>query len=302
MQKKSKSVIMSVIRKTVVIIIILQCASGSVSLQAGLKDFSDESKQAESNKKKKSSSSSSSSDDDGLAGACMEIVFEVLFYFWYSANTSMAYAPYPYCNSASKDNFISYEKIISDEEKDTLIENGTVSKAEIDTPKFKGLPENSRPWFYSFSAGYHWAGDDVKCGFASLRGRFYKLIGPEFEARQYRDKDGKLSYFIAALNIPIMQHDYFSPDFYAGWGGFRGMLDKNGLALGVTLTVYPVRPVVLYGKLGMVDFDSIRYRDYEGRIGLIFNRYEVFGGYRTLYSKAISTKLHGFETGIRLWL
>jgi hypothetical protein len=264
---------------------------------SGLKDFSDESKNAEKRKSSSSGSSSNSSassnssdDMDGCFDPCGEIIGMIIADMYMYANFPVRYAPYPYCNSEYKDSFITRENVRKSSDDKFILSRD------------EGFPDNTRAHYYSLSAGYHYAGDNVKCGFFSARGKFWKMIGPEAEYRMYSDKDGKLHVFSAGLNIPLFQFDLFSPDFYIGFGGFRGMLDRNGLSIGGSLSIYPFKPVIFTMKGGVLRFDKILYREFDYRLGIILNRYELFGGYRTLYSKDISSKLKGFETGIRVWL
>jgi hypothetical protein len=261
---------------------------------SGLKDFSDESKDAERKKSSSSGSSShtsnSSNDMDGCFEPCGEIIGMILADMYMYANYPVRYAPYPYCNNEYKDSFITREKV--DKSSDGKF---TLSRDE-------NFPDNTRTHYYSLAAGYHYAGDNVKCGFFSARGKLWKMIGPEAEYRMYSDKDGKLHVYTVGLNIPLFQFDWFSPDFYIGFGGFRGMLDRHGLSIGGSLSIFPFKPVIFTMKGGVLRFDKIEYREFDYKLGIILNRYEIFGGYRTLYSKEISSKLKGFETGIRIWL
>jgi hypothetical protein len=284
---------------TVLLLCLVVCAS-TTHLTAGLQDFTDESKKAEQSKKSGGSSSGSSidsSDDDSVFGQ----LFEFIFLGWAYLNSEVDFTAYPYSNHEYRNNFITYETEPSDSQKNEAIKNGETKPGEFSDLRRKSVSSDARSWFYSVTAGYHYAGDGVKCGFAAVKGRFWKLIGPEIESRTYHDSSGNLNYTNAGICIPIVQHDYFSPDFYIGWGGFRGMMNRNGVSCGVTLSVYPVRPLILYAKAGFLSFDRITYQEYEGRLGVIANRFEIFCGYRTLYAKNVSTRLAGFESGVSVW-
>ncbi len=285
--------------KTVLFVGFVLFLLSDVSLHAGLKEFSDETNSASRGGR---SSASNRGSNGGCSKACMETCMETGFSCWAGFNARVWFLRYPYSMSDNDHNFVYLMRPPVDTTEQVI--------AEDDSPDFmdklftdrKKMPDEVYPFYYALSLGFHYAGDSVNCGYAGLSGKFYSFIGPELEARGCNDSDGNLFLFTAGLNISICQFDYFSPDVYGGWAGMRDMMHKDGYTVGVKLRIYPVKPLVLTLKQGVIGFSNITYNETDVRLGVMFNRLEIFAGYRALYSDSIDSRLSGFQAGLTVWL
>jgi hypothetical protein len=250
-----------------------------------LKDFKDDYKKEESSKKQKNSSSKSSSSDSS-DDSCAEMC--ILFLpIWIEANASLKYSSYPY--SHEQNNFICN---YPDEE--------YVNQC---------FDDEGSSWYLTLESGGQYAFDNGNAGFARLSGKIFKFFGPEFEfKRLVDDNNDKLDYYAFGINIPIFQFSGFSPDIYVQASYLRGVIERDGISYGIIINSYPIDPISLMFRFGVQSFGNIKgedygsmdFYDYEGRLGIIFYRLEIFGGYRHIRTEL--TKIHGPIAGIRIFI
>jgi len=286
--------------KKVTIILIISLLSSFLvrPVYADLKNFKDNYEKEEKSKKQtqKSSNSGQSFSDSSSSGqvsfdsseeACLDACI-IILPLWIGANLSLEYSPYPYshdtnnfiCNDAGDEN--SYNKC------------------------FEG---KGSAWFLTLESGWQHAFDNGNAGFARLSGKIFRFFGPEFEfKRLVDDNKDKLDYYAFGINIPIFQFSGFSPDIYVQASYLRGILERNGVSYGIIINSYPIRPISLMFRFGVQSFGNIKgedygsmdFYDYEGRLGLILYRLEIFGGYRHI--KTELTKIHGPVAGIKMFI
>lgn len=266
-------------------------ANASLSLYAALQDVKKDYEKEESAKKKpekKTNSSTSHSEsydssDDGCVDMCIFI-----FPLWLEANLDLEYAPYPY--SHKENNFI------CNDTKEQSFYGGC----------FDG---RGTIWYLTLEAGGQYAFDEGNAGFARLSGKILRFFGPEFEFKRLVDENkDKLDYYAFGINIPIFQFSGFSPDIYVQAAYMRGVLDRNGISYGVIINSYPFNPVSLMFRFGVQSYRNIKGEeygsmdlyDYEGRLGIVFYRLELFGGYRRLSSDFV--KIHGPIFGLKMFI
>jgi hypothetical protein len=273
----------------------------SIPVSAGLGDFKEGTKKEEGEGKHGSSNHDSDDDDDGgLTEEILGFFAEIAFYVWIHTNLPVRYSKYPYARKNVTDNFIFYDPtVLADVKEDDSPEAFLEYRQPTVDPEIAQLKKKTRPFYFNIAGGYQQTKDKVDCGFVSMSGKVYKLIGPEIESRYYRDGKDYLSYSMFGVNIPIWQFDYISPDFYIGRAMMRGTLRRDGVAYGVNVAVFPFKPIVLHGRIGAIHFDRITYHDYSAHLGVMLKRFEIFGGYRAIKAKYASLK--GWEGGIRVW-
>ena len=267
-------------RKIIVILSIMLSAFCFINpAYSDLKNFKDSYKKEESSKKK---SSSKSSLDDSCVETCID-----LLPIWFEANASINYSSYPY--SHEQNNFICVD---SDEEYQARCFEGDGSS-----------------WYLSLESGWQYAFDNGNAGFARLSGKIFKFFGPEFEfKRLVDDNNDKLDYYAFGINIPLFQLSGFSPDLYVQKSYLRGVIDRDGISYGIIINSYPINPISLMFRFGVQSFGNIKgedyasmdFYDYEGRLGLVFYRLEIFGGYRRISTEL--TKIHGPIVGIKIFI
>ncbi len=309
---------------SIIIIVIIAVINDPIRASAALDDFkkgvgesgkrNTGSSSGGSSSKKGSSFDSNDDNDDDCISSCMGDIITALGMIWYSHNFLIYYSDYPY-SDPEKNSFINampYIFLKSDNElADNRFSDNGIKGRSLDHEKDPVEKEkNIRPnlsdykhYFYTLDSGYKSCGDDGSGGFVSLRGRFWKYLGPEFEAMRISDGKDHLAYYAAGANIPLFQNSYFSPDFYLQAVYLRGVIDMSGVAYGIIINSYPFRPVTLFLRAGQhlytKDEYSYKFIDLEGRIGLILYRFEIFAGYRRL--KTEYAELKGPFTGIKFY-
>jgi len=291
------------------LVVLLIAAVCSMPVSAGLDDFKKGTeKEQKENKKSRSSSHNDDDDnhgdDDSVFGELFGELIRAMFYCWAYVNLNVRYAKYPYSGKID-DNYIAWNSIEMEKPKPDLftsiMDPGAVAAKEKEREREREkFLKRTRPFYFTLSGGYQRTRDGVNCGFASLSGRIYKIIGPEFETRYYRDGKDYLSYTMLGANIPVFQWDYFSPDFYIGKTFMSGMVHLNGFSTGVNVTSYPFRPFVLHGRFGRIYMKDITYKEWAASLGVIYRRVELYAGYRSIAAKY--SRLRGFEFGTRLWM
>ncbi|MGL4370163.1 MAG: hypothetical protein ACRCUT_10910 [Spirochaetota bacterium] len=231
--------------------------------------------------------------------ACTGGISQIVFTLWYAANLGAGYKDYPYA-PGGRSHFILYstagmpflpapQSPPSPQTRDV----GYSSAAEdADLKKYSH--------YYAFSGGCLYSGSGQKGWTASVRGRFIPYAGPFVDiVSSGGGKESSLTG-IAALCFPLFQYDFFSPDLYGGYALSDFGHSSHGAAVGCAVSSFPVRPVILYARAGVLIFGNETFRDYQARIGCILRRGELYAGYRYRVSPEHSVK--GYECGVTLWL
>ncbi|MCP4137400.1 MAG: hypothetical protein GY754_40915 [bacterium] len=274
-------------------------------VNADLKDFKKDVEREEKTNKSSSDSSGSSCGagcvSDFFSG-CFELFTQAAATIWVDMNMAVHYSDYPY-KAGEENNFIQYDPKYLQKKDDaakpapdiTVERSGTGwIDPQTDIHEDEDVDESSieidtiKNYFYTIEAGGQWARDYGGAYSAAIGGRFWKFIGPEMEFKHTWDGSNHLVYIAAGINIPIIQHDYCTPDIYVQGSFMRGIISKNGVAFGLIFRSYPVKPLSLMFRLGTREYGSISFIDLEGRVGVILNRVEIFAGYRHITSKEAS--------------
>lgn len=284
-------------RSAAFLLIIATVLTFSGNSYSSLKDFKDDVEKEEKENSSGSSSggSSSSSDDESDAicsDACIEL-YGVLAVVWVVQNMSVSYLDYPYQkNDADRNYVIPHD--INEDDSDTT---GSVTK-KADTNN-RTEDKYTKPFYFTIEGGRQWCGDEGTAWYGAISGKFYKIIGPELEFKRTMDESDRLDYYAFGLNIPLFQFPGIIPDLYFQKAYMRGIIDRSGYALGVNVSIFPVRPLVLSARYGRQVYDEIYFHDYGCRIGIMLYRFQVFAGYRKI--RAEYAKIGGFEAGLKLY-
>jgi hypothetical protein len=305
---------------------------------SALNDFKKDVEKEESQQPKKSHSSSSSStstssssfsssdNDEGSCGEAIGEIFLFAFIAWGVHNFQLRYNQYPY-QFPDSNNFIfhiSKANILSDPPDYTpnsdnnmtqminTVQNKNENTSETPANEFAGLNKGTRyenkNYYFTLEGGGQYLFDDGAGAFAALRGKFYKLIGPDIEVKRIRDNKDDLDYYAFGLNIPICQFSGFMPDFYVQKVYLKGIIERDGWAYGIIINSYPVKPFSFMIRIGEQSYNNIKgkeygnidFMDYEGRVGVVLNRFEIFAGYRHL--KAKYAELKGPVFGLKIYI
>lgn len=306
------------------VMLILFTLFSSQVLYSALNDFKHDYEKEEKSKSGKSKSAgsgtgkskskgySSDSGDDGCASLLGEMLGELIWeacisplvYLWVDLNCELEYSKYPYYDT-EKSNFICNYIISSKKQDDSKPEIIDISMP--DSSQGKGCFDG-KSWFLTIEGGGQNAYDNGKGGFGRISGKIFKLLGPELEAKRLVDKnDDYLDYYAMGVNIPIVQFSGFMPDFYVQAAFLRGVIERDGVSYGIIINSYPVRPLSLmvrfgrqsYGNIKGQEYGNMKFYDYEGRIGIIFNRFEIFAGYRNM--EALYAEIRGPVAGVKIF-
>ena len=291
-----------------ILVLFFSAFSSKISYPA-LKGFEKDYEREENSKSGKSNSGTrkSGSGDDTCAG-CMG---EFLWYgcitagsLWFVMNRSLEYSQFPY-HQDEKSNFVcNYSIDLAGEE--TPIQEIAVKEIP-DSPDVKGC-FNGKSWFLTLEGGGQYAYDNGNGWGGRLSGKIFKLIGPEIEAKRIVDRnDDHLDYYAIGVNIPIIQFSGFMPDFYLQAAYLRGIIERDGISYGIIINSYPVKPFSFmlrfgrqsYGNIKGEEYGNMKFYDYEGRVGVIFNRFEIFAGYRK--TAALYAELKGPVAGVKVF-
>lgn len=308
-------------------ILILFLSSLSLNnLYSDLKDFKQDFKKEESEKSRstKSRNDSSSSSNDGCSEAIGEFTFYV-FIAWVQFNFALRYNNYPYQFQDSNNFIFHYHTILQKRYPSVNNENAIINSDVPSTNDMnakddedaaeeindmqslnKGTEFEDKNYYFTLEGGYQYAFDNGNGAFAALRGKFYKLIGPEIEARRIIDNNDHLDYFAFGLNIPVIQFSGFMPDLYLQKIYLKGIIERDGFAYGIIVNSYPVKPFSFMIRIGEQSYNNIKgkdygkvdFMDYEIRAGIVYNHFELFIGFR--HMKAKYAEIKGPEIGLKI--
>lgn len=264
---------------------------------AGLNDFKSGTEREEAKKKTSTSKGSSykNNNNDDEDSIIADLLGEIIGTLWLYGNIPARYAKYPYAKNSENFIFKDPHALDSLDTNDDGTSDNTKNGPELDEALKK-----TRPFYFTFTGGYQYTDDNVHCGFASLNGKFYKIIGPQVETRYYKDNKDYLSYSMFGVNIPIFQFNILSPDIYFGKAMMRGILDRDGFSVGGDVTLFPFKPLILHGRYGKIYMKNITYTEFGFSAGINYRRCEFFAGYRKI--SAEYSALKGWEAGIKMWL
>lgn len=293
-------------------------------LHSALDDFKKDYQKEESGKSRsthKKNSDSSLSGENESDDWCGDL-FPGTFYLWWIFNYNLRYNKYPYQFHDSNNYIFHYQDLsISETEKDEeeqIDKSDNTNKNASDENSDEGIINFARMnkgtgfedknYCYTFDTGYQYAFDNGNGIYAEIRGKFYKLIGPEIEYRRLVDDQDHLDYYAIGLNIPIVQFSGFLPDFYFQKIFLKGVIERDGYAWGLIINSYPVKPFSFMLRIGEQSYNNIKGReyanmkfmDYEARAGVVYSRFEIFAGYR--HMKAKEAEIKGPEIGVKIFI
>lgn len=78
------------------------------------------------------------------------------------------------------------------------------------------------------------------------------------------------------------QHDYhlWRLSLFAQWVSWEGILDREGMNIGMECRSFPADPIALQYRIGYHLFGSFHMLETDLQLGVLFERYEMFGGFR----------------------
>jgi hypothetical protein len=224
-------------------------------------------------------------DEEERSNPLAALMYEITIFAWRLHNMTVFYAPYPYADAPAPAGvrargFVHFDpRSIRIEEDFTLRRSG---------------PRRKRYWFEVITGGLA-TDDGAYGGVASLQGRFTPFFGPDVDTRFIFDGEDKLNVTTAGVDMSIIQHDYFTWTLYGKWAFFRGVLERNGGAVGSQFHSYIADPVSLHLRSGALIFPNIAFAQIEGRLAVHLNRFAIFGGANLLQSER--SRLLSVETG-----
>lgn len=253
---------------------------------ADLNDLKDEVKKEESQSDPpqepttvNSGNQTSSNDPTG------NFVATVLMYAWAADNLWTTFEDYPYAGDA--EGFVLWPKVI-----------------DTDTASNSALPltdAGGRNGYWTVSVtGFGLDGLGIG-SWVALDGQAYRFFGPLVETWTLYDGTQMLGGYRLGGTFSLVQADPANIAFYGQLNGWYGHLERQGAALGLRLRTYPLRSLVVEGRIGVQAFEGFSVIEAEIQLGWMLGRYEVFAGARrwTLSETASYTGVSG---GLRVWL
>jgi len=133
-----------------------------------------------------------------------------------------------------------------------------------------------------------------------MQSKFFGLIGPGFEYKQYKESEETLNQFRLSGDLSLVQIDGFSIDFRMGLSLFTDVSVPTGLCVGTYARFFLMKPFSLHFGYSMLKHDTLKFHDIEAKAGVLYNRYEFYVGYN--YIGFSDVKLDGISVGFSLWI
>jgi hypothetical protein len=222
--------------------------------------------------------------DDG-SNPFARLLYEITIFAWTLHNTAVFYADFPYADRPAPAGVRPRGFVHFDLESIRIEEDLSISRVG---------PRRKRHWF-EVRTGVLSSDYTTYGAMASLQGRFTPFFGPDVDTRFIADGDDFLNITTAGIDMSILQHDYFTWSLYGKWAGFRGILERNGGAMGSQIYSYLFNPVSLRLRAGALVFPNITFAQLEGSLSVHLNRFALFGGAMLLQSE--SSHILSLETG-----
>ncbi len=233
--------------------------------------------------------------DTSSSPGCMELGCTL----WVFRNLLVGYLDYPYQNGYDF-NFVhpdfSNRKKEPEKNENEVFTSYSESAFDQNNPNDNNLNSN----FYNIETGIFSDFNGINIYTASLRGRFWRIFGPQIDLRVDNLDSNFFDSAAIGFNFPLFQFDYFIPEIYFQSVMSGNDFSKNGNAYGIYISSYPVKPVTLTYKYGKEDYDDYIVTENTFKIGLIIYRFEVFAGFQSL--KSSDSKCSGYVFGMRVWL
>jgi len=273
----------------IVTLVLLVCIMtvGVPAADADLDDFRRDVEEEEERNRAEDDDSqerSSGEDDDG-GNPFAQLLYEITVFAWTLHNTAVFYADFPYADRPTPAGVRPRGFVHFDLESIRIEEDFSIARVG---------PRRKRHWFEVrsgvLSTDYRGYG-----AMASLQGRFTPFFGPDVDTRFIADGDDYLNITTAGIDMSILQHDYFTWTLYGKWAGFRGLLERNGGAMGSQIHSYLFDPVSLRMRAGALVFPNITFAQLEGSLSVHLKRFALFGGAMLLQSD--SSHILSLETG-----
>jgi hypothetical protein len=131
----------------------------------------------------------------------------------------------------------------------------------------------------------------------ALRGKIFPFLGPEFETTQLWDGQNNLGDTLVGGNLSLFQTDWLAADAYLQAAWLTGVLERSGVALGLSFQSYPIPPLSVAARIGLQAYDAFSFAETSLQVGYVWDRYEAFAGWRSLTSQytVISGPLAGVK-------
>ncbi len=289
----------------------------SQSLLADLNSFADQVEKVEE---------SSSDDNDYSSGDCGEdcgdLFWAILsglgtlnleFYDIFSGTATDIYFPnYPF-ESGYRDGKHFIRKIHSS---DICNEEGTTCGFMVMDPKTgekrppkrtpaqeqarkKRQEQQDKSYFFDLTTDYGYLFDVGHALNVSLSGAFYKFVGPEFRAALIFDGDSLLTHAQIGLNVALFYGTHGSFSLYGQYAFMRGILARDGGAVGVKAYIFPARPLSLSLSFGVEIYPHIVFIDTSFAARFHIKMVDLHVGYRVF--RAQSANLDGPFIGAGFW-
>ncbi len=157
---------------------------------------------------------------------------------------------------------------------------------------------NLKNHYFTIWGGGQYLDKETWAYFGGFSSRFFGLLGPMADIRQYRETNDSLTSIEVGLDFSVVQIYSFNLSFYLAYAELHN-LTGGGNSFGMKLQFFFARPLSLDIHIGKMSYSFISYLDATARIGYHFDRFRIFVGYKYLGQEAAI--LDGGELGLQTW-
>ena len=142
----------------------------------------------------------------------------------------------------------------------------------------------------------------------SFKAYIYKFFGPDAEiytlSKNFSLNNAVLGSRLG-LRFSTFQFKYICMATYWQWIHWALAENQNGFVFGIDYEIYPVKPIIIRGRVGFVFLKDDTFVEFDNTLGFIVNRYEVYVGHRAWLNAQephINSKdLSGLTAGMRIY-
>ncbi len=158
-----------------------------------------------------------------------------------------------------------------------------------------------RRGFGQIGLNYEWVDDNLNALGVSLRGRLHSRAGLYLDYSYFREElSNNRSDHLNLFRVGLIKSLYINRSLILDLDlGLRTVSDYGGLEIGLHSQFFPAKPFVLefLGTIGSIDADV--FTQFDAKVGLLVNRFQLEGGYRILNWG--DENLSGAILGVKLW-
>jgi|GEM_PF-4373971 len=163
----------------------------------------------------------------------------------------------------------------------------------------KRQEQHDKSYFFNLQTDYGYFFDVGHSLTVSLSGAFYKFFGPEVRTSFIFDETDLLVHSQIGLNIALLHGSHGSFMIYGQYAFMRGILTRDGGALGIKAHIFPARPFSMTINFGVEIYPRIVFVDTSFAARFHWKMLDLHIGYRVF--RAQEANLDGPFIGAGFW-